>query len=150
MLKVNVSCFHLCLTFTTLLANSADDKLMILFLIFPTQQDLTFHANCLHWRQFAWNVKPVFWKNIYFKMMSAENFLSRVVSINSTFAWIQVSRHHFVTDADQRWWSWSVNIYVKVLCQVLSFFLYLWKSSLQIVDMSLVLLQDGNRSDDSI
>ena len=23
------------------------------FLIFPRKQDLTFHANCLHWRQFA-------------------------------------------------------------------------------------------------
>ena len=25
----------------------------IYFLIFPRKQDLTFHANCLHWRQFA-------------------------------------------------------------------------------------------------
>ena len=34
-------------------ANSADDKLMICFLSFPRQQDLTFHANHLPWRQFA-------------------------------------------------------------------------------------------------
>ena len=26
------------------------------FFIFPSQKDLTFHANCLHRRQFAWNV----------------------------------------------------------------------------------------------
>ena len=35
------------LTFTTLWAFSADDKLMIFFLIFPSKLDLTFHANCL-------------------------------------------------------------------------------------------------------
>ena len=39
-------------TFTTLFANSADDKLVIFFLInyFPRKPDLTFRANCLHWR----------------------------------------------------------------------------------------------------
>ena len=35
------------LTFTTLWAFSAKDKLMIFFLFFPKKQDLTFHANCL-------------------------------------------------------------------------------------------------------
>ena len=35
------------LTFTTLRANSADDKLMIFFFVFPRKQDLAFHANCL-------------------------------------------------------------------------------------------------------
>ena len=44
------------LTFTTLRANSADNKLMIFFLFFPENR-MTFHANYLHWRQFAWNVK---------------------------------------------------------------------------------------------
>ena len=44
------------LTFTTLLANSADNKLEN-FLIFPRKQDLILYANCLHWRQFAWNAK---------------------------------------------------------------------------------------------
>ena len=30
---------------------------------FPRKQDLTFHANCLRWRQFAWNVTFCFlWK----------------------------------------------------------------------------------------
>ena len=32
---------------------SADDILKYFFLIFPRKQDLTFHANCLQWRQFA-------------------------------------------------------------------------------------------------
>ena len=43
------------------------DKFMMLFcfflFIFPRKQDLTFHANCLHWIQFAWNAKSCFlWK----------------------------------------------------------------------------------------
>ena len=33
---------------------SADDT--NIFLIFPRKQVLTFHANCLQWRQFAWTV----------------------------------------------------------------------------------------------
>ena len=32
----------------------------IFFLIFPRRQDLTFHADCLQWRHFAWNVKSCF------------------------------------------------------------------------------------------
>ena len=42
------------LTFITLWANSADDKLPDIFLILPTKQDLTFYA------LFAWNVKSFF------------------------------------------------------------------------------------------
>ena len=52
------------LTFTTLLPNSADDKLVIVSLIFPRKQGLTFHANCLQWRQFAWPVKTFFLRKI--------------------------------------------------------------------------------------
>ena len=38
----------------TVWANSGDDKLTNFFLIiFPKKQYLTFHANCLHWRQCA-------------------------------------------------------------------------------------------------
>ena len=50
------------LAFTTLWAYSADDKLWIFFLILfpPRKWALTFHANCLWWRQFAWNVKVEF------------------------------------------------------------------------------------------
>ena len=41
-------------------ANSAGSKLMIFFYFFPRKLDLAFHANCLQWRQFAWNVKSCF------------------------------------------------------------------------------------------
>ena len=47
---------------TTLLANSTDEKFMIFFYMFPRKQDLTFHANCLHWRQYAQNVKICFFR----------------------------------------------------------------------------------------
>ena len=54
-----------CLNFTILWTNSADDKLMIFFLfLFLRKYDLTCHANCLHWRQFAWNIKTCFLGNI--------------------------------------------------------------------------------------
>ena len=35
------------------------------FLSFPRKQNLTFHANCLQWRQFAWNVKTCFLGKIF-------------------------------------------------------------------------------------
>ena len=41
------------LTFTTLLANSADDKLVVFFLFFTENKVLAFYAHCFHWRQFA-------------------------------------------------------------------------------------------------
>ena len=47
-------------TVVTFWANLADDKLLYFFFIFPRKQVMTFHANCLHWRQFAWNVKTCF------------------------------------------------------------------------------------------
>ena len=62
------------LTITTLWADSAKDKLIIYiyFFCFPSKQGLTFHANCLHWRQFAWNVKTCFLEKK--KTNIAENF----------------------------------------------------------------------------
>ena len=51
--------------------------MIILSLFFSSQQNLTFHANCLYWKQFAWNVKSCFLGKIrekYFKMSSAENW----------------------------------------------------------------------------
>ena len=48
------------LSIITLLAYSADDKLGQYFSYFPRKQDLTFHANHLCLRQFAWNVKTCF------------------------------------------------------------------------------------------
>ena len=45
----------------TILANSADYKLMIFsYFVLYRKQDLTVHASCLHWRQFALNVKSCF------------------------------------------------------------------------------------------
>ena len=46
------------------------------FLIFPRKQVLTFHADCLQWRQFTRNVKTCFLGKVrkYFKMTSAEIF----------------------------------------------------------------------------
>ena len=41
------------ITFTTLWANSADDKLVIFFLIFPRKQAFACHANCLPWHVIA-------------------------------------------------------------------------------------------------
>ena len=40
-------------SFITVWANSATDKFVIFFFIFPRKQDLTFHANCLQWRRSA-------------------------------------------------------------------------------------------------
>ena len=50
---------HSMLPFTTHWANSADDKPMIFFLIFPRKQTLIFYANS----KFAWNIKSIFWGN---------------------------------------------------------------------------------------
>ena len=52
-------------------------------LIFPRKQDLTFHANCLHWRQFAWNVKSCFQEKIH-RIFQCRllNILPRVLSVN--------------------------------------------------------------------
>ena len=56
--------------------------------IFPRKQDLTFHANCLKWRQFAWNVKSCAGKN----KKNVTNFLfaeltQRVVKLKSFQKW---------------------------------------------------------------
>ena len=54
----------------------------IFFLIFSEKQDLTFNANCLQWRQFACNVKPVSRKNkkTITNLLSAE-LAQRVVKV---------------------------------------------------------------------
>ena len=36
------------------------DNILRYFSYYPRKQVLTFHANCLHWRQFAWNIKTCF------------------------------------------------------------------------------------------
>ena len=48
-----------------------------IFHILPRKQDLTFHADCLHRRQFAWNVKSCFLRKI-------RNMLQNVVCWNFT------------------------------------------------------------------
>ena len=48
------------LCYTTLWANPADGKFMILSFILPRKKVLTFHANCLFRRQFARNVITYF------------------------------------------------------------------------------------------
>ena len=48
------------ITFTTVWSNSANDKLVIFFYFFPRKQDSICKANCLLWRQFAWNIKSRF------------------------------------------------------------------------------------------
>ena len=48
------------LTFTTLLAFQHTTNWYSSKLLFSRKQVLTFHANCLHWRQFAWNLKTCF------------------------------------------------------------------------------------------
>ena len=46
-----------------------------IFLFFPRKQDLTFYANCLHWRQFACNVKSCFLGKIkIFQIVICWNF----------------------------------------------------------------------------
>ena len=62
----------LALNFTTLWVNSADDK-DYFFLIFPRKLDLTFHANCLQWRQFAWNAKTHFLDK-FFNILPNKNY----------------------------------------------------------------------------
>ena len=64
------------LTFTILLANSASDKLVIFFLIFPRKQILIFHhANC----QILFSRKK---KEKYFQMSSVENFTRSANRLN--------------------------------------------------------------------
>ena len=98
----------LLLTITTLWANLKDDKLVI-FLIFSRKQNLTFRANCIHWRQCAWNVKSCFLekKKKYFKMSSAEN-LPRVLIVNVMFP-NGVLIYGFCTERRLRIYNWFLN-----------------------------------------
>ena len=41
----------------SMLGKISEDNILKYFFYFPRKQDLTFHANCLLRRQFAWNVK---------------------------------------------------------------------------------------------
>ena len=48
------------LTYSMLGKDFTKQHLEIFFLLFSPKQELTFHANCLQWRQIAWNVKSCF------------------------------------------------------------------------------------------
>ena len=55
----------------------------VFFFIFSRKQALTFQANCLHWRQFAWNVKTCFLgENKYIWIFRLLKSLPRVQSVN--------------------------------------------------------------------
>ena len=58
------SLFTYALTLSTLGKIFPQATVWNIFLIFPRKQDLTFHANCLHWRQFAWNGKSCLMRKI--------------------------------------------------------------------------------------
>ena len=72
------------------MANLADDILMIFFLFSQKQQALTFHANWLLSRQYAWNVKAYFLKKKrkVFEM-SSDEFLIRMLSVKNAY-WFNV------------------------------------------------------------
>ena len=55
-----------------------------IFLIFSRKQALTFHANCLHEKQFAWNVKGHFWRKTKKKISKCclPKILPRLLSTN--------------------------------------------------------------------
>ena len=108
--RVKMSHGACCLPYvvTTLLANSADDELMIFFFFFiqkivfdiscklapfiwqclisPRKQVSTFHANCLHSSQFAWNVKNCFLGKIrfFFSKCRLLKILPRMLRIKQT------------------------------------------------------------------
>ena len=88
------------LTFTTLWTNSADDKLIF----FPRKKDLTFHANCLHWRQFAWNVKSYFLRKIRKNISKCRllKTLIRVLPVKNCMTTTTIQRRHDQT-RNRRW-----------------------------------------------
>ena len=51
---------YITLTLSTLGNIYSRQQIRDIFLICPRKQDLTFHANCFQWGQFAWNVKFCF------------------------------------------------------------------------------------------
>ena len=75
------------LTFTTLWANSADDKLMIFLFFFAKKYALKFHANCLQRNNLHEMSKPIFLKNLkqqqYFKLFSNTQSVKQTSTQNS-------------------------------------------------------------------
>ena len=91
-LHVNHMEYYGLLTFTTLWTIQ---KTNCYFLNFPRKQDLTLHANCVHWKQFVWNIKPVFSEKIRKIFPCCLLTISpKVLSIKkkSVHTWIQASK----------------------------------------------------------
>ena len=59
-LNVHLTQIRVILIVTTLMGKFSRWQNGDIFLIFSGKLDLTSHANCLHWRQFAWNDKTCF------------------------------------------------------------------------------------------
>ena len=83
------------LTFTTLWADAADDKLRTYFLMFfLRKQASTFHANCLLRRQCAWNVEASLfsWKprKIFQNVVCWIFFPSTLIVKNICKMWIDI------------------------------------------------------------
>ena len=66
-----------------------------IFLIFPRKQDLTFHANCLLRKQFAWNVKSFFLGKIKKNISKCRllKILPRVLSIKAPLMLSMLGKH---------------------------------------------------------
>ena len=78
-----------------------------IFRIFPGKYALTFHANCLLRRQFAWSVKAYFLEKLrkIFQNITCWNFYHKWLSVKVTNGlWLS-----FRKNADRKWWiiSWE-------------------------------------------
>ena len=80
-----------------------------IFFIFPRKQDLTFHANCLLRRQFAWNVKFCFLGKIRKNISKCRlvEILPRVLSVKGYTAELQWLEH--VWDHRKLFQTWIVG-----------------------------------------
>ena len=87
-------------TLSTLGIFLADDILKYFFLIFPHKTELTFHAKCLQWRQFAWNVKSCFLEEkkchkFFVCWISPELMVWLPASHSYTFRWMDTAPRAF-------------------------------------------------------
>ena len=89
-LKCNYCMFSL--NFTTILSNTRR-QIGHISLIFPWKQTLTFHANCLLRRQFAWNIKGYFLlnKKKMFQNVASWTFYSACSALRTNACIIQDS-----------------------------------------------------------
>ena len=84
-----------------------------IFLIFPSKQDLTFHANCLLRRQFAWNVKSCFLGKIRKNISKCHllKILPRVLSVNIGNQHLKCVIWFFFSCRCRLWnWLWATSL----------------------------------------